>query len=199
MKQWLRKTLIVLVSIVTFGTVTPSHALWSEDQDHRNTQQRGQGHDESLGQQIIETEFVETKWVAKDHFVTLMTEEAEKQAMIKFGPKISKVIEQEFCDVILPNIESAIQITATQFPEDALANLAITESPGGGVSEKIFHIYNAETKKDVIRFHVRRDKPPLEGYTFNFHYHTYHDQFQTHYTLGTIYWDKNTPPKWRTV
>ena len=199
MKHWLRKTLIVLVSIFTFGTVTPSHALWSEDQDPGKSQQREQGLEQSSRQQTITTDFHVINRIEKDQLVTIMTEKAEQQALMKFGPKISNVIEQEFCDVILPNIEAAIQMTVAQFPEEALANLTITESPGGGVSEKIFHIYNAETKKDVIRFHVRRDKPPLEGYTFNFHYHTYHDQFQTHYSLGTIYWDKNTPPKWQSV
>ena len=61
--------------------------------------------------------------------------------------KISNVIEEEFCDVILPNIEAAIQMTVTQFPEEALANLTITESPGGGVSEKIFHITMPRRKR----------------------------------------------------
>src|SRR5690606_5692626 len=92
-----------------------------------------------------------------------------------------------------------IEMTVEQFPDASLEKLAITEKPAGGISEKIFHIYETETNKDIIRFHVRRDKPPLEGYTFNFHYHTYHDQFQTHYALGNIYWDINTRPKWQTV
>ncbi|MBT2695036.1 YpjP family protein [Bacillus sp. ISL-55] len=26
---------------------------------------------------------------------------------------------------------------------------------------------------------------------------SYHDNFQTHYELGRIFWAKNTPPKWR--
>lgn len=201
MKHWLRKSLIVIVSILTFGTVTPSHALWSEEQAVPKSQQRGASSaDQSTHATTVEASLQsEDDKLDKDQFIADMTTEAERQAFIKFGPKISNVIENEFREVILPNIESAIQMTAAQFPEDALMNLEITETPGGGVSEKIFHIFNNETKQDVIRFHVRRDKPPLEGYTFNFHYHTYHDEFQTHYTLGTIYWDKNTPPKWKTV
>lgn len=200
MRQWLRKSLIIIVSILTFGTVTPSHALWSNEQDVARSQLRGPSHDQSTNQSTVEANLptVEEK-IGKEQFINEMTTKAERQSMIKFGPKISNVIENEFREVILPNMESAIQMTAAQFPEEALANLGITETPSGGVGEKIFHIYNQETNQDIIRFHVRRDKPPLEGYTFNFHYHTHHDQFQTHYTLGTIYWDKNTPPKWKAV
>jgi hypothetical protein len=87
---------------------------------------------------------------------------------------------------------------AVQFPEESLANLKVTETPGGGLSEKIFHITNSKANEDVIRFHVRRDHPPQQGYWFNFHYHTHHDNFQAHHELGSIYWNKNTPPKWMT-
>ncbi|MEK3886102.1 YpjP family protein [Bacillus sp. FSL K6-3431] len=202
MKQWLRKSLIVVVSILTFGTVTPSHALWSQEQEVAKSQQRGSSADHTPNQPavVVEAKLQSTdNRVDKEQFINEMTLEAERQSMTKFGPKISNVIENEFREIVLPNIESAIQMTAAQFPEDALASLEITETPSGGVSEKIFHIFNNDTQQDIIRFHVRRDKPPLEGYTFNFHYHTYHDEFQTHYSLGTIYWDKNTPPKWKAV
>jgi len=199
MKRWLRQSIIVLVSILTFGAVTPSHALWSEEQGLSRSQHRGQAPDESSRSLPVVTESKVDVRLKKDQILALMTDKAEQQAMMKFGPKISNVIENEFREVILPNIEAAIHMTAAQFQEEAIENLAMTETPGGGISEKIFHIYHAETKKDVIRFHVRRDKPPLEGYIFNFHYHTYHDEFQTHYSIGTIYWDKNTPPNWQTV
>lgn len=201
MKLWLRKSLIVIVSILTFGVVTPSHALWSGEEELPNTQEQGRASEENTQNAIVETHTnvqVDTR-TNTQRFIDTMTVEAEKQAMLKFGPKISNVIEDEFREIIMPNIESAIEMTVAQFPEEKLANLIITENPSGGVSEKIFNIYQAETGQDIIRFHVRRDKPPLEGYTFNFHYHTYHDQFQAHYTLGTIFWDKNTPPKWQTV
>ncbi|MEW8987992.1 MAG: YpjP family protein, partial [Bacillus sp. (in: firmicutes)] len=83
-----------------------------------------------------------------------------------------------------------------QYPEEDLVHLAISEEPGKGKSEKIFHIKDEKTGEDVIRFHVRRDQPPHEGYWFNFHYHTHHDEYQTHHDLGSIYWAKNTPPNW---
>ncbi|MBS4217373.1 YpjP family protein [Bacillus sp. FJAT-49711] len=199
MKSFLRKSLIVLVSILTFGTVTPSHALWSENDDAPRAQHRGDSSNETAQKPIFESQIQVEEKSHKEKFIEVMTDEAERQSLIKFGPKISNVIKDEFQEIILPNIEEAIEMTAAQFPDDELVNLAITEMPGGGVSEKIFNIYHAETKQDVIRFHVRREKPPLEGYRFNFHYHTYHDQFQTHYTIGTIQWNKNTPPNWQTV
>jgi hypothetical protein len=87
---------------------------------------------------------------------------------------------------------------AEQYPEEQLHYLAVTENPSGGMGERIFHIYRVDSGEDIIRFHVRREHPPQDGYWFQFHYHTYHDDFQTHYELGKIYWDKNTPPQWRT-
>ena len=98
--------------------------------------------------------------------------------------------------MILPKIEVALEEMASQFPDEQLQSLTISEKPSGGRSEKIFHIYDTESGKDIIRFHVRQDHIPLEGYWFNFHYHTYHDSFSAHYELGSIYWDTNTPPKW---
>jgi len=200
MKSWLRKAFIALVSIVTFGTVTPSHAVWANDQDTTKSQERGTSITTSPKveiETIIETEnLVEIS--EKDQFIQAMKLAAKEQSIEKFGTKISNVIEHEFEEIILPKIEETIETIAHQFPEEDLKNLTITESPAGGFGEKIFHIYNSMTNEDIIRFHVRRDHPPLEGYTFNFHYHTYHDQFQTHYTLGNIDWNKNTPPKWKT-
>ena len=66
-------------------------------------------------------------------------------------------------------------------------------------NRKIFHVYNRLTGEDLLRFHVRRDHPPQDGYWFNFHYHTAEDGFQSHHELGSIYWDRNTPPDWMSV
>ncbi len=60
----------------------------------------------------------------------------------------------------------------------------------------MFNIYDEQTGKDLIRFHVRTENRPGEGYYYNFHYHTAEDQFATHHNLGDVYWSKNTPPKW---
>lgn len=191
MPLWLRNSLVVLITIITFGLVSPAQASELLSVEPKDTDRP-----DTFESVLIHSDDIKTNSEDYGSFVSRIMKEAEEQSFEKFGSRIGPVIEDEFREIILPNMEVAIATVAEQFPEELLANLEVTEVPGGGVSEKIFHIVN-EQKSDIIRFHVRRDNPPKEGYWFNFHYHTYHDQFQTHYELGTIYWDKNTPPKWK--
>ncbi|MEH7083005.1 YpjP family protein [Neobacillus drentensis] len=195
MNNWVRKTLFVLISVLTFGLVTPTQLI-----DHINAENltdrdafEAPSTENAFGK--VNT-FEETAEFDRDKFIEELMKQAEIQSYQKFGTKIKPVIENEFKEIILPNIERALEEMAIQFPEEDLKNLTITEHPGAGHSEKIFNINNRGTGKDVLRFHVRRDNPPQEGYWFNFHYHTYHDDFQNHHELGAIYWAKNTPPKW---
>ncbi|MFT9596586.1 YpjP family protein [Mesobacillus sp.] len=192
MPAWLRKSLVVVISMVTFGMVSPAQVngflTTTTERSEKST--------------AAETSFVDSLEVPLDEeaeremFINRTMMEAEQQSFQKFGGKIGPVIEDEFRQTILPNIEKAIEMVAYQFPGEKLNSLRITEIPGGGESEKIFHIIG-DNGKDIIRFHVRRDQPPKDGFWFNFHYHTYHDSFQTHYELGRIFWAKNTPPKWK--
>jgi hypothetical protein len=195
MNKWLRKSLFVTISILTFGLVTPTQLM---NQANANKISERDGVEAAAPERnyvqsnnyVVESEF------NRDEFIQRLIKQAENQSYQKFGTRIKPVIENEFREIILPNIERALQETASQFPESAVKNLTISEQPSAGLSEKIFNIKDSVSGKDILRFHVRRDNPPQEGYWFNFHYHTYHDQFQTHYELGTIYWAKNTPPKW---
>lgn len=193
MPNWLRKSFVVLVTILTFGLVTPSQAFLYENTNQLKASRASDVESSEKGAELAEEE---NSNFDKEDFVRQMLTIAEAQSYEKFGTKIGPVIEDEFNEVILPEIEKAIQEVAVQFPGESLAELKVTETPGGGLSEKIFHITNSRTEEDVIRFHVRRDHPPQQGYWFNFHYHTHHDQFQAHHELGSIYWNKNTPPKW---
>lgn len=197
MSRWIRNSFIILVTLFTFGVVTPSQAALIYDSSYDRTSAK-KDHIEFLEQnEFLTQEESEVPYVnRKEEFVKHMVKEAEFHSYEKFGTKIKPVIEDEFNVCILPNIQAVLAEIAEQYPEEDLNKLSITESPTGGNSEKIFHISNDFTKEDVIRFHVRRDHPPQQGYWFNFHYHTYHDDFQKHYELGAIYWDKNTPPKW---
>ncbi|KQL55449.1 hypothetical protein AN964_09810 [Heyndrickxia shackletonii] len=190
----MKKSIVVLVSIFTFGMVTPTHAFWNGHQEVDKSEQ--QKHDQLQNQAY--SSYQETK-LDKESFINSVMAEAEKQSFEKFGSKISPVIEDEFRQVILPNIQKAIEMTVAEYPEEKLESFAVSESPSGGLGEKIFHIYDTNSNEDIIRFHVRRDHPPMDGYYFNFHYHVQYDNYQKHYTLGTIYWDKNTPPKWMSV
>lgn len=197
MPKWLRKSLVVMITVLSFGMVTPSQAAWLEELSQ----------DPSLNRDIHESKPQDdddyhldriTGVPSREQFIDEILVQAESYAYQKFGNKIKPVIEDEFKEVILPEIEKVIEEVTLQFPEGNLQYLNISEFPSGGISERIFHIQNQLNGEDVIRFHVRRDNPPQQGYWFNFHYHTYLDGFQNHHTLGSIYWDKNTPPKWMT-
>lgn len=184
--------MVVLVSILTLGLVTPSDLTWLTEAHSLKDASSGVREENELSfSPIVEKEIFD-----RQQFISEFKDKAEKNACQKFGDKIQPKINNEFKTVILPKIEEAIEGMAAQFPDDQLQSLTISEKPTNGRSEKIFHIYNAENGQDVIRFHVRQDHVPLEGYWFNFHYHTYHDSFAAHYELGSIYWDTNTPPKW---
>ncbi|MFP7297941.1 YpjP family protein [Neobacillus niacini] len=190
MNKWIRKSVVVLVSLLTFGLITPTQLINGVNAEKPNERDIF----ESISTR--EASYLEESRVDREGIVRELLKQAEQQSYQKFGTRIKPVIENEFREIILPNIEKALQETAAQFPTEDLVNLSITESPGKGQSEKIFNIKNSDTKNDILRFHVRRDNPPQAGYWFNFHYHTYHDDFQSHHELGAIYWAKNTPPKW---
>jgi hypothetical protein len=192
MPKWIKKSLMVMVSVLTLGLVTPEALFASQSNHNKDEAEQAFQSQKPIDEQEIKQEVVSER----DQFIDKMVQEAETQAFVKFGPRIKPVIEDEFREMILPNIEKVIADVASKFPDEDLTALAITEMPSGGVSERIFHIVNTKTKKDVIRFHVRRDNPPQEAYRFNFHYHIAEDNYQTHHDLGVINWAKNTPPKW---
>lgn len=189
----MRKSLVVLVSILTFGLVTPADFTWFTQGQTQKTVNREAQEDHNLAHSPI---IAEQEIFNREQFIAGFKDKAEENAYQKFGDKIEPVISTEFKSVILPKIEEAIEEMAAQFPDEQLQNLTISESPSGGRSEKIFHIFHTESGEDIIRFHVRQDRVPLEGYWFNFHYHTAHDSFLAHHELGSIFWDTNTPPKW---
>ncbi|WP_071394465.1 YpjP family protein [Bacillus tuaregi] len=193
MPKWLRKSLLVLVTIATFGLVTPQALMNESPNEDKQAKRDTYETNPSITEDYFETEISE-----RDQFINEMVKVAEEQSYVKFGMRIKPVIQDEFKEVILPNMEKAIAEVAAQYPDEDLSQLMVSEVPSGGVSERIFHIMDNQTKMDIIRFHVRRDHPPQEEYMFNFHYHTSHDQFQAHHDLGIINWNKNTPPKWMT-
>ncbi|MDM5188457.1 YpjP family protein [Bacillus sp. DX4.1] len=189
MPNWFKKTLVTLITVFTFGLVTPPSILLDNAKADKPTRQQ------NLEQTSYTYEDKNEELTAND-FLTYAMQEAERQSMQKFGTKIGPVIEDEFKDIILPKIEEAIEELATDVPEGSLQSLAISQRPAGGNNEKIFHVYDTKTGSDLLRFHVRRDHPPQDGYYFNFHYHRYDDGYTGHHELGNIYWNTNMPPQW---
>ncbi|WP_226666748.1 YpjP family protein [Metabacillus litoralis] len=201
MNKWMKKSLVILFSIATFGLVTPPASLAVQDKPSEDSLSKATFPNGEIDNALSANleQFDDQQYsLTKEQFLTHMITEAEHKSFLKFGDKISVVIEEEFKQVIFPKIEEVITYYLNVEADEQFEHLAISK-PSGGTGEKIFHIYNTETGQDVLRFHVRRENRPLEGYWFNFHYHTYHDSFQSHKDLGSIYWNKNTPPNWNTL
>jgi len=202
MKKWLRKSLVLLFSIMTLGLVSPPQVLLADENSTSQNETLQKISNIPLSKPTEEKNInSERSNEYHDHPPLSLIEDiiykAEQQSLEKFGGRIGPIIEEEFKMYIFPKMEEVL----TSFLEsesESFEKIVISTKPTGGKSEKIFHIYDEVTGKDLIRFHVRVDHPPQEGYWFNFHYHTYHDQYQTHYELGKIYWDQNTPPNWLT-
>ncbi|MBM7703209.1 YpjP family protein [Metabacillus iocasae] len=198
MPKWFRRTLIVLITVFTFGLVTPPEYLYVDDakaDKHHKSGYIKENIPISTYEQYYELPTEESKYENAESFVVFAMEEAEKQSVEKFGTKIKPVIEDEFREIVLPEMEKVLASLAEE-REESIHNLEISEHPAAGYGEKIFHVYDRESGQDLIRFHVRRENPPKAGYWFNFHYHKADDNFQKHYDLGKIYWNRNMPPKW---
>lgn len=194
MKKWLQKSLMVSVAFLTFGMITPMHEIWDNFNNHKDT-------NEALPiQHYTEVAEAATLDVITDEqpidVEQQLMDMAKEQSYVKFGTRIAPKIADDFDAYIFPKMQEAISMTCARLGDEALQNIVFTEQPSGGYAEKIFNISDAVTKKDIIRFHVRTENRPSDGFYYNFHYHTADDNFVTHYNLGDIYWSKNTPPKW---
>lgn len=189
LKKWWQKVLVFTVALLTLGFITPDHSIWDvleNGQDSNRTPSSDYKNVEEANESIEES------YDPIDAIIQL----AREQSYIKFGSKIAPVIEDEFEQRIFPNIERIISTTLSNLDDESKRYLTISEKPGGNYSEKIFHITDGISGKDLLRFHVRTEKRPQEGYYYNFHYHTHEDHFASHHTIGDIYYSKNTPPKW---
>lgn len=197
MKKWLQKTLIVAVALLTFGAISPNHEIWTNLQDkdvskHAVGPSRSNDYSIGLEDSLVDDSLEDNSDSIEDLFIT----SAKKLSYMKFGTKVGPVIADEFDSVIFPKIEEAIQSTLASSGDVHKRRLAISEKPAGDYSEKIFNVYDLEDRKDLIRFHVRTEKRPKDGYYYNFHYHIAADEFTAHHSIGDIYWAKDTPPKW---
>ncbi|KOS68391.1 hypothetical protein AEA09_07360 [Lysinibacillus contaminans] len=197
MKKWVQKSIVIMVAFLTFGLITPTHEIWDAfDQNSSNRSAIGSSNANRAS--AAEPEVIDNTEIQQEaiDYGSLLVDAAKEQSYIKFGTKIGPKISDEFETIIFPKMEEAIAMTVAELDDESLASLTITEKPSGNYGEKIFNITNSQTGDDVIRFHVRTEKRPQEGYYYNFHYHSAEDNFMTHYNLGDIYWEKNTPPKW---
>ncbi|WP_430789788.1 YpjP family protein [Virgibacillus flavescens] len=192
MKLWFRKVTVILVTFMALGMYIPPTYL--NEVDAEENSEAILPEDEPTASDTAEDEVVDSL-LTDAAMIDALTEQATNQTITKLGPKIGEQIQPDFTSAILPNMKEVLNRIMEEASEES-PYLAITETPAKGYGEKIFNLYDYQTKKDIARFHVRRENRPLEGYWFNFHYHVRDDNFESHHEIGEIYWDKNIPPKW---
>ncbi|GEK32975.1 YpjP family protein [Kurthia sibirica] len=191
MKNWIQKFLVSAVAVVTLGVITPSHTIWNNLIDEQASA-KSQYADHTV--QHKTTAYIATNDLVQEIDLIAV---AKDQAYQKFGTKIGPKIQDDFDTIIFPKMQQAMDDTLINMKEKMdSSTIAITENPSGNYSEKIFNMYNVATGEDLIRFHVRTENRPFDGYYYNFHYHASDDDFVSHHDLGELYWSKNTPPKW---
>lgn len=195
-KKWLQRGLMITVAMLTLGSITPTHEIWDAFETKTKSVAAAPPTYTELTAQYEAPVPLEPVRLTREDIQYQLVNAAREQAYLKFGTRIGPKIESQFEEVVFPKMEEAIEATIARMNDTDLSQLAITEKPSGAYAEKIFHIYNEQTGDDIIRFHVRTDKRALDGYYYNFHYHTVEDNFITHYTLADIFWAKDTPPKW---
>lgn len=196
MKKWLQRLIVIFVAFITFGIISPNHEIWEHLDYDQSENSKSNLPDSAVVERSIADQRDNHSDSSNESYIDTIIDDAKEQSFIKFGTRIAPVIGDEFEYSIFPKMEEIIGIELAKLDSNSLKYIKITEQPSGNYSEKIFNLIDVATGKDLIRFHVRTEKRPLEGYYYNFHYHTYEDRFVTHHNVGDIYYSKNTPPKW---
>ncbi|ARI76623.1 YpjP family protein [Halobacillus mangrovi] len=203
MKLWGRKIFVVLVSVLTLGLYVPPTYVHTDAAE--NKEMAPEDHEGSFaasngeiipGDEPTLVPEADNENDSEEDYIHLITEQAKEQTLTKMGPRIVKKVDTDMTNEILPKIEEVVEMILEEVGEEELPYYEITEELTPGYGEKIFNLYNYKTGEELAKFHVRRDKRPGEGYWFNFHYHLNDDDFVKHHSIGEIYWEKNTPPKW---
>lgn len=203
MKLWMRKTIVILVAIMTLGMYVPAVSPNTEAAQNKDISSNSNSGENEEFTNVAELEKPDStideymyESDTDDDYINVLLTKAQEQTMTKLGPKIASQIEDEFTVNILPVMEDVLANMVEEAGEDTAPYYSISEDPASGFGERIFNVYDERNQKDEAKFHVRREHRPLEGYWFNFHYHISKDNFEEHHEIGEIYWDKNTPPKW---
>lgn len=201
MKLWGRRIFVVLVSVLTLGMYIPPTYVHTDAAENKEVAKQDDANtfttpsDELVDDDPEEDESVPESDSTEDH-VKVIIDQAKAQTVTKMGPRIIEKVDADMTNDILPKIEEVVEMIVVEAGDEEVPYYEISEESTPGYGEKIFNLYNHKTKEEIARFHVRRDKRPGEGYWFNFHYHLNQDDFVKHHSIGEIYWEKNTPPKW---
>lgn len=127
MKSWWQKSLMVAVTVLTLGAITPNHMIWEslldEEDGPKTHASQGQTKEYTL-EWIDPAEY----YVTADTILADFRQAAEEQSYMKFGSRIGPVIDSEFRTRILPTIQDVIDTELAAYDKDRLRNLAISEN-----------------------------------------------------------------------
>jgi len=195
MRKWFNKIAAIFTALMMFGFYVPPTSMNPEANAEKDSNFSTPTLNENELTNIIE-DSTETYEVNEASPTDVLINKAREMTLYKLGPKITSKVEDDLLIEVLPQMEKVVEEILLETDEDLIPYFEITENPSTGEGERIFNLYNNLTNGEVAMFHVRRDKKPLEGYWFNFHYHLNDDGFETHHPISEVYWDKNTPPNW---
>ncbi|MDV2683541.1 YpjP family protein [Alkalihalophilus sp. As8PL] len=210
MMPWVKRGLVISSALLTLGLFVPPNEYVKDVQAQAPSKSLGDSSEKPLIYKVNETSYElyhDVLPLSTDHYIHRDSSSAEiftdfvmnytyDLSLMKFGSTIAAKIEQPFAETILPKLKDVVIKTTMDLTKEEWEQVKLSKHPASGLGEKIVHIYNEESGEDLLRFHVRRDQPPKQGFMFNFHYHTYADEFEKHHDLGSIYWGKNSPPQW---
>lgn len=203
MKERLRKLSAFLITFLTLGAFTPdlylnveaeaknNDAIFSDTKEENSEQISKSGLDFLSDETYLSLE----EFDVDEYFIHLLTNQAKEEMINKLGPKILGQVAPQVEATILPNMEEVLYSILTEVGKEDAEYIGMTSNSKNG--EMIFEIFDERTNEDIARFDVRRDNRPKDGYWFNFHYHLSEDNFEEHHQIGDVYWDKNTPPRWK--
>ncbi|WP_077622785.1 YpjP family protein [Sediminibacillus massiliensis] len=194
MKLLLKKISVILITFMTLGMYIPPTYLDANAQREDVVAEKDSVDTEHSSE--IENIEGELPSIDQVNYFEIISGRAKEQTVAKMGPRIADKVEKEFTSEVWPKMEEALKSISLEAGEETARYYAVSEELSSGYGEKIFNVYDVRNEKDIAKFHVRRENRPGEGYWFNFHYHLSVDGFEEHHTLGEIYWNKNTPPKW---
>lgn len=197
MKKWLRKTIVLLISILTLGLYVPPIHINAEmdDLDKGEISPKESDYSDRSTAIIEDTEPELTK-TTNELYRDSLVEHAKEQVMVKLGDKISSKIEVPLTEEVLPNLELVLDQVFDMVGDEKSQYLVIREEPASGYGERIFNLYDMSNQENIAKFHVTRVKKPQDGHYFQFHYHLANDQYEEHFPIAEVHWGKNTPPKW---
>ncbi|MGF9820083.1 YpjP family protein [Brevibacillus agri] len=113
----------------------------------------------------------------------------------KMGNKIRKMAYDEFEERVEEEIWSEVEALHKQYNGDIDYEGPESSSARNGINqgEKVFNIFNKKTKKDLLRFHVRKRD---NDRSIEFHWHKSDDNFEWHHGQIKITRNNQFPKYW---